>query len=488
MKIVITESQYNGLIFILEQWKRSEDNLGYWKILYDQLKKLGAGVKWQIPNDPVKSEFMYWNKYVIWKDTNKNGGYPIQGGNYPVKITSNGGKYAGEDLSKTTIVSSKGGYQHTSLKEYLGLEVYKQDKTSWASSTEGKSIEDLFKANKWDQCFEAMQALYSANSSNEAMQKGALWVIWQLTQRLSNTIVIGWYVCLEVDSNSVGGTKNTGGRFQNGLKSYSISETNKLKTELQNFLGSRLSKGRTVGNTLLLSDFYFNFHNHLLNRWGDTNVFPDGVYNFMNAWFGTNNYNSALNEINNKNTTGMNLVCKNASTVELSSNAISQKPMSASQMAKHILDGISIVSVFLPFVGPFLAAGAQFGKAAILYNQGKKTEAAVEVVFGILPLVGKIPGVSTAGEKLLGGIATKLGSATPLTAEEIKVVNSIIDYDKVISSKVLSTLENKALSLGEKKLASSLVKKAEELGMDYLGVKSLKSQAKEKIVSTINNS
>lgn len=488
MKIVITESQYNGLIFILEQWKRSEDNLGYWKILYDQLKKLGTGVKWQIPNDPVKSEFMYWNRYVIWKDTNKNDGYPIQGGTKPVKITSNGGKYAGEDLSKTTIVGSNGGYKNSSLKEYLGLEVYKQDKTSWASSPEGKSVEDLFKANKWDQCSEAMQVLYNSSSSNEAMQKGALWVIWQLTQRLSRTIIIGWYGCLEVDSNSVEGTKNTGGRFQNGLKSYSISETNKLKTELPKFLGSRLSPGRTVGNTLLLSDFYYNFNNHLLNRWNDKSVFPDGVYNFMNAWFGTTNYNSALNEINNKNTSGMNLVCKNASTVELSSNAISQKPMSASQMAKHILDGVSIVSVFLPFVGPFLAAGAQFGKAAILYNQGKKTEATVEIIFGILPLVGKIPGVSATGEKLLGGIATKLGSATPLTTEEVKVVNSIINYDSIISSKILSKLESEAISLNQKTLAKSLVKQAESYGIDYLGVKSLKSQAKEKIVSTINNS
>ena len=255
MKIVITESQYNGLIFILEQWKRSDDNLGYWKILYDQLKKLGVGVKWQVANDPIKSEFMYWGRYVIWKDKNRNGGYPIQGGTRPVKITSNGGKYVGEDLSKTTIVSGNGGYMYSSLKDYLGLEVYKQEKTSWALSPEGKSVEDLFKANKWDQCFEAMQVLYNSSSQNEAIQKGALWVIWQLTQRLSRTIVIGWYGCLEVDSNSIGGTKNTGGRFQNGLKSYSVSETNKLKTELPKFLGPRLSPGRTVGNTLLLSDF-----------------------------------------------------------------------------------------------------------------------------------------------------------------------------------------------------------------------------------------
>ena len=49
----------------------------FYKILYNQLKAGGIGVKWQVENDPEKSKFMYWGPWVIWKDEKKNGGWPI---------------------------------------------------------------------------------------------------------------------------------------------------------------------------------------------------------------------------------------------------------------------------------------------------------------------------------------------------------------------------------------------------------------------------
>ena len=48
-----------------------------YKKIYNQLKAGGIGVKWEVANDPVKSKFMYWGTWVIWKDENKNGGWPI---------------------------------------------------------------------------------------------------------------------------------------------------------------------------------------------------------------------------------------------------------------------------------------------------------------------------------------------------------------------------------------------------------------------------
>jgi len=48
-----------------------------YKKIYNQLKAGGIGVKWEVANDPVKSKFMYWGTWVIWKDGNKNGGWPI---------------------------------------------------------------------------------------------------------------------------------------------------------------------------------------------------------------------------------------------------------------------------------------------------------------------------------------------------------------------------------------------------------------------------
>ena len=48
-----------------------------YKELYNELKSGGIDVKWEVANDPVKSKFMYWGTWVIWKDGNKNGGWPI---------------------------------------------------------------------------------------------------------------------------------------------------------------------------------------------------------------------------------------------------------------------------------------------------------------------------------------------------------------------------------------------------------------------------
>jgi|LakMenE18May11ns_1017448.scaffolds.fasta_scaffold9915653_2 hypothetical protein len=93
---------------ISEQWVRGSDQIGYWKILFDQLKKGGIPVQWQVANDPVKSAFMYWGPWVINKDTNKNGGWPITFTGADKKLwlfKFQGGKYAGQPASNMIIES-----------------------------------------------------------------------------------------------------------------------------------------------------------------------------------------------------------------------------------------------------------------------------------------------------------------------------------------------------------------------------------------------
>lgn len=95
---------------ISEQWARLSDQLGYWKILFDNLKKSGIGVKWQVANDPVKSTFMYWGPWVIWKDTTKNGGWPITFTTADKKLYSfkfQGGKYAGQPANNIKLESKQ---------------------------------------------------------------------------------------------------------------------------------------------------------------------------------------------------------------------------------------------------------------------------------------------------------------------------------------------------------------------------------------------
>lgn len=96
------------LITEASAWERQGDVDGYWKILFDQLTKGGIGVKWQIPNDPVKSTNMYWGPWVIWKDTNKNGGWPVTFTSTDKKLwlfRFQGGKYAGQPAANIIIES-----------------------------------------------------------------------------------------------------------------------------------------------------------------------------------------------------------------------------------------------------------------------------------------------------------------------------------------------------------------------------------------------
>jgi hypothetical protein len=94
MEIKLNESQIDNLVklvlseerkkinIIPETWERApagkpKDPIGYWKALYDNLKKNGIPVQYQYANDPAKSGYMWWGSWIIWKDLKKNNGYPI---------------------------------------------------------------------------------------------------------------------------------------------------------------------------------------------------------------------------------------------------------------------------------------------------------------------------------------------------------------------------------------------------------------------------
>ena len=137
IKLVLAEERTKkGLI---EQWERApagkpKDPIGYWKALFASLTAGGIGVKWQVPNDPVKSTFMYWGGWVIWKDTKKNGGYPVSFGTGKDGLTFAfypKGKYAGQPLNNIELMSSK-----------KNIPIFKLDKYAKKST---KEVADEFK-------------------------------------------------------------------------------------------------------------------------------------------------------------------------------------------------------------------------------------------------------------------------------------------------------------------------------------------------------
>lgn len=92
-------------------------DLRYWKVLYSAVGKSGLPIKLDPKSGGKieKANYYYYGPWIIWRDTTKNGGYFISSGNGTInktsvvgKIITNGGRYAGEEISKT-IVQLKGG-------------------------------------------------------------------------------------------------------------------------------------------------------------------------------------------------------------------------------------------------------------------------------------------------------------------------------------------------------------------------------------------
>jgi hypothetical protein len=104
-------NEQSSKTFINEQWAKGPDPIGYWTILFNQLKAAGIGVKYgangKTVTDPKLSTFMYWGGWVIWKDGNKNGGYPVAFTDPVTKVSMifkfQGGKYAGQPANNIKI-------------------------------------------------------------------------------------------------------------------------------------------------------------------------------------------------------------------------------------------------------------------------------------------------------------------------------------------------------------------------------------------------
>jgi hypothetical protein len=107
MKIIISESEKKRILNLYEQteqWVRLKDPIGYWKVLYNRLQEYGINVKWQVPNDPASSAFMYWGGWVIWKNSKRGNGYNVwfidKENNVEMGFKFDGGKYIGQAANK----------------------------------------------------------------------------------------------------------------------------------------------------------------------------------------------------------------------------------------------------------------------------------------------------------------------------------------------------------------------------------------------------
>jgi len=248
-------------------------------------------------------------------------------------------------------------------------------------------------------------------SANHHFNIASLYSIKQITDFQANQV--GWNnkECMAIGLASLGNVK---------MKSKLLNSYDSSLKQLIDDPKSRIYFAPNFSKTVspsyanfFLSDFYFQF-GKLVKDVVDSGYgqsvesvyFPEGVYNFMATYYGTTNI-SQIKQV-----------------LQTSKPACQGGGMTAEQGHK-VISTLTFISAFIPFVGPFIAAGLGTADAAILWSQGKKGEAALTAGLSLIPFASEIPGLKGVGQEVFKSIASKTIGKIPLNASEISVVNQI---------------------------------------------------------------
>lgn len=208
----------------------------------------------------------------------------------------------------------------------------------------------------------------------------------------------------------------------------------------------------------VLSDFYFDFGKLVADVGGErpitslgTVYFPEGVYNFMAQYYGSTNVGQITRVLKTY-------------------RAACQGGGLTAEQGHQLISTLTMISAFIPVVGPFIAAGLGTVDAAILYSQGKKGEAALTAALSLIPFAAEIPALKGIGQQVFESIATKTISKLPFTGEELVVLEKIsgakAEFDELakkwIKSKTASPVVQEFVTLSKKKGEEYLVNKMSE--------------------------
>lgn len=151
-------------------------------------------------------------------------------------------------------------------------------------------------------------------------------------------------------------------------------------------------------------------------------------------------------------------------------------------------------SLFIPVIGPYIAAGLGAYDASVYYKEGKKEVAALTLVFSLLPglgkIVNKIPGVKQLGQKGMTLLADKIAKGvskfTPIESEVIKGINlhkNLIHSEadgllKRVSTNIANSQKGKVVPAVQKAFYSG------DKTISYIADTQAKSFIKDKILSS----
>ena len=310
-------------------------------------------------------------------------------------------------------------------------------------------------------------------SMNQVYAWYALNCIKLLTDLMIRKNNIGISNCFTLKIN---GLSNAPKKFS--LDAYSIDDAFKLK--LLKYISSsdiQEKKERTIGNTIFLEDFYFNwpkivddFNTSFKNDVNAYNskLFPDGWFNFMNYWFGTTSYTLAAANIM-KITTAAS--CEGSMLVSAKKDDYIDTPDEVVQVIHGTLEVFSVIASMFPGIGGWAASAAFDLIDASLYLWWDKDPwyAGLMVCFAIIPadvIFRVLPSLLGFTKKTLKEFLEKIlnKGAYKLLASEtrlLKELGSRLFYREAYIVLIKSTI-NKYLSkiylLGAIKLFKWLIK------------------------------
>ena len=191
------------------------------------------------------------------------------------------------------------------------------------------------------------------------------------------------------------------------------------------------------------------------------------------------------------NSTNLNLKGVKAVNVPVKKE-LSPEQIKADQQMGHYMNAVlQMVTVFIPYIGPYISTTIGAADAQLYWNEGDYPSAALASVFALLPGIGgalstKIPGIKALGQEGMNKLASKIikGEKT-LTPLESQVTKQIGKESQLIKSEVKKVLSLEKNSIKTPKVARDygIIKISDNLELitkprfkDYVAqVKSLKN-------------
>jgi hypothetical protein len=162
-----------------------------------------------------------------------------------------------------------------------------------------------------------------------------------------------------------------------------------------------------------------------------------------------------------KEQTSTNLNLKGVKAVNVPvKKELSPEQIKADQQMGHEMNAVlQMVTVFIPYIGPYISTTIGAADAQLYWNEGDKTSAALASVFALLPGIGgalstKIPGIKALGQEGMNKLASKIikGEKT-LTPLETQVTKQIGKESKLIKDEVKKVLSLEKNSIKTPKVA-----------------------------------